>query len=456
MECGQDALVNHRVSKPRVFQMAKKKTSKKTTTKKTVARKVTKKASTKKKAAKKTTPKKSTKKKPPELPTIPAIAVSGDIPTVERPYLVERLLEPDEVRLEYSLRRDELMEKFWRAENALREWKSELYEKKIWKENHITGCYVTYRRRFGHIVSPLQVVIAINVSTKYREDELEELEMEVLPRSIDGVPVKILEGKFKQSVSPTNPLPFSEALIGGAPVAPTGNPGAFGTLGIVVKEQSGDLKAITNEHIASTGTDVDQLGPSGTAQAIGTVSVSRPVPGARQSTVDCAAIPVVESPTSQITADSVRNLTHTLNPPLSSRGIDLYYAGRALNVDDTQLKVVKFGAASGRTLEGMIQGHATSDEVFVNGVLYKNIIRFEGGNSFQIPGDSGAVALIKTKVNNKRAFVVAGLFFAEIDSNTVGIACHFVDVVLALGLTISPNEIVSNWSTRKSDSEWDI
>ena len=164
--------------------------------------------------------------------------------------------------------------------------------------------------------------------------------------------------------------------------------------------------------------------------------------------VDCAAIILEASIAAAALKNAVRELTH-LKHTLDPANIPLFYANRPVSNDDTDLPVWKFGARSGIKLKGRIQINAGAD-VKINGKLFRNIIVVQhdaGNNTFVPAGDSGSVMVLQTKVKNRPAFVVAGIFFAQIEGNdSKGIACHFSDVKQALDLRIKTSLLADDWS----------
>ena len=402
----------------------------------------------------------------------PIPVVANFQPTPEHPYLIERLLTPQEVSLEYQLRREELDKGFKQARTALRKWLPSLRKQPQFKRGHITGWSVTFRRSFGHVVSPLQVAIAINVATKFAVDDLEHMKCTALPKSVFGIPIKVLEGSFvflasalqgvitrASGVTPHDPLPLTAPLIGGVPVAPDSDPTDFGTLGIVVEETTGEVVGVTNFHVIDSGAAAVKLGPTfspgspGGTAPVGKASTTRRVLGGKSGlslagSVDCAAIILEASIAAAALKNAVRELTH-LKHTLDPANIPLFYANRPVSNDDTDLPVWKFGARSGIKLKGRIQINAGAD-VKINGKLFRNIIVVQhdaGNNTFVPAGDSGSVMVLQTKVKNRPAFVVAGIFFAQIEGNdSKGIACHFSDVKQALDLRIKTSLLADDWS----------
>ena len=229
-------------------------------------------------------------------------------------------------------------------------------------------------------------------------------------------------------------------------------------MGIVVEEVSGALKGITNEHVSTTFVNTVQLGTGGHSdiRPVGVVSKSLRGPNEDSTrSVDCARIDVNTAQVTNVLENAVRDFSHSPNPPLVDTNVDILYADRHIEGQDTVLQAVKFGAATGVSMSGTIQGTANT-EVTILGTDFPGVMLVEGENSFNPPGESGTALLLKTKKSNgDPVFVVAGIIFAQLDGNNkVGVACHFVDVMLALELDIPPASRISDWSQLESASNW--
>jgi hypothetical protein len=457
--------------------MAKKKAlTKKATTKKAVASK---------KAAPKPSPATAQKGSPdkgkassdatpsPSEKRPPTIVVAGWCTvTADRPYLVERILTTAEEWSEYELRKTELDAARKRAEEVLANWLPELQRHPDYESRHIAAVSVGYRRKFGHVVSPLQINIIVNVERKIDLADLSEQGRMIIPTSIQGVPVKVLEGSYRllsagavRDVAtgvftassgitiPNNPLPFSVPLIGGVPIAPVLHPERFGTLGIVIDETPTSVIGITNFHVVRSG-DVVQLGPdfpggANPTRGVGTVGTrvkfGGPTGGLFGS-VDCAAISLSES----FTPHAIRGITHDAGGTIpTSPAIPLYYLTGNSFVDSTHSTrpIWKFGGSSGILMKGrilnlnagviQIPGSPTN---FINNFSVQHM----DGNQFVPDGDSGSILAMRTPIKGKDAFVVVGLIYGALKStDTVGLACHFSDVVKALNLQIPTTRAVT-------------
>lgn len=525
--------------------MPKKKViTKKTTAKKVVRKKATSKKSTarkkatsvpKKKAAKKRAAKKKTSGKPAQgvkskankektkqqdrscqqlltgVPTVATVVFSGSIPTAERPYLIERILTPQDVSVEYKLRSNELDSDFEKAGKALREWLDDFKKSPQYQEGHITGTSVTFRRSFGHIVSPLQVVIVINVARKYSKEKLKDKDLKELPKVIDGIPVKILEGVFSYisneeipsrvvgastisgQVQPERPLPLTEEspLMGGIPIAQSSSPNQFGTLSVVL-EEDGKTIGLTNYHVLDDGrsnTGTVQIGDEGfgDVRTIGFPNSRRKVLGSRtelnlSGSVDCAVIDLKGQylDDDKLLKNSIRDLTHLTTVvedidangnkrkkvTVTDTGIPLFYADTQVDFSrDHGLSVCKFGGRSGELFEGRLMPQKDSvvrifDRDFSNLIF---AIHQEANQIFVPGGDSASALLLKTMIQDDDtgelipAFVLAGLLFAQINGNaSIGIACHFSQVKKALKLKINKKLLKKDWVTDNDLITWEL
>lgn len=409
---------------------------------------------------------------------IPAVAFSGPVPTPERPYLIERMLTPEEAALEQRLRGDEIKDRMVNAQKVLDKWVPQLKKHPQFKSGHITGWSVGYRRRFGQIVSPLQVVILLNVRCKMKADQIAQRDLADLSDPRDGVAVKILEGEFHYipasaeatfarvsgGVSPENPLPLNTPLVGGIPVGPSGNQQDFGTLGVLLTLSNGDTVGLTNQHVLDAATDVWQLGPGfppptttnmrPAGVVLGTPQIGNPN-GDLVGDVDCAALSPPDELTSKLLKNSIRGLTHA-ESDLSDTGLPLFFADRRLELIDTVFPVVKFGGRSGVVREGRILGNANASVVVPtrNGnQLFENVmlVQHNENTSFVRGGDSGSALVLKAVVSGKPALIVGGLFFGRV-SESVGVACHFSDVRHALNLKVKSTLLKKEWNLSDDDS----
>ncbi len=396
------------------------------------------------------------------LPSITFVAsslVEGQAYKPGMPFRLERLITPVEVGLEYAARRKELDAEFDRARKALRKVRPTLQKRKDFLDGSITGVSVRFRTKFGQVVSPLQVAIVINVNRKRTEKELERLGYEKF-EAIEGVRVKIVEGSFsllnesasflKGLASPKTPISFLDPIVGGAAIAPSGNPLAFGTLGVVAVSVDNKCFGISCQHVVSNS--ADQIDTDGSTRLIGNVITSRPPnkdfeKGTTTESLDCSLLEFIKNSANPIAIPSSGNWVHGYSG-------ELYLAGRRVNSDELDKPIFKFGVGTGELVEGRIE--ALDRDVKINGVPYFNnysvVLAEDSGRTFAVPGDSGSVLVVQGLVDGVTpAFIIIGVLFARLDGDNavkVGIACNMSYVVDALKLknTISGLKVAKNWT----------
>jgi hypothetical protein len=400
--------------------------------------------------------------------------VALSTPTPEQPYLVERLLTDEEVIAEYMARKAELDVAFEKASLVLQKWAPKLRKTAEYKSHHITGMCVRFRSKFSHTVSPLRVVIAVNVAAKLPPDELDSLKFARLPASVEGVPVKVLEGSFELlapeavelrggTTRPKNPLPFTDPLVGGIPISPPNRPDAYGTLGVEFTDEDDSKIGITCQHVAGNpGAHVDQLGPvsatgADTSRDIGTVGKSvkkryTHLIDGDVETVDCASVILDTAGGIAFPPETegwIRGVNQT--PP-----VPLYFSNSRMNAFHKNFRAWKFGSATGRAVIGKIFDTG-SLQFDIGGIRYVNnfSVKFDRNadpslpstGEFLIPGDSGVVIALEASVNGNRAFVAVGVLFAQLTTNrNIGFACNMRHVIDALQLKIPANRLIDSWA----------
>ncbi len=395
------------------------------------------------------------------------------VPTPEQPYLVERLLTEDEVAAEYLARQEELDAQFEKASAVLKRWAPKLRKTAEFKNHHITGMCLRFRSKFSHTVSPLRVVIAVNVATKFSPRDLDFLHIPMLPRTVDGIPVKVLEGCFcllpGEAVElrglftkPKNPILFTAELVGGIPIAPLNHPEAFGTLGVVLADSAGDWLGITCQHVANgIGSIVEQLGPDNaagsTSRRIGTVvravkAVHKHSVDQDRETVDCASVTLDQTAGVVLPQGSngwIRGINQT--PP-----IPLFYSMTRMEAVHKSYTVWKFGSATGEAVQGTILD-TNSLQFDIGNVRFENNFSIEfdrfatpamfSPSEFLIPGDSGSIVALEVQVNGNRAFVAVGVLFARLSTNpNIGFACNMRHVIDALKIDIPTDRLITSWT----------
>lgn len=420
------------------------------------------------------------KKKSERIIQLPPATVVLSIPTPERPYLVERLLTGHEVALEYKARQPELDAQFARARKVLKKWAPKLRKMPEYNDVPITGLSVRYRSKFGHPVSPLQMVIAINVGRKYSQSEMDRLGIkdQQLPSVMDGVPVKILEGSFEllspqsavlaasTSTKPNNPLGFGDALVGGAPIARPGHADDFGTLGVVQSVVGGTWEGLTANHVVTGNAVVEQVGPVAAG-----VSTTRPIGNvirAKNSnhshngvteTLDCASLQLVQPfagiPPSVFPPAGDGWIREVNAPNGALAGVPLFYSTRRVRQSDSAFKLWKFGAAMGQVIYGRVLD-TDVPEFQIGSQRYRNNFTVENfsdsNNDFLLPGDSGSLLVAEALVNGNRAIVAIGILFARISNGLrVGLACNVSHVLDAITPTIPGERLIDLWDLPLED-----
>jgi len=381
---------------------------------------------------------------------------------------VARILNPHEEWLEYAARQTELEATMERAAETLHDWLTTYRRRRDYP--NICGASVKLRTKFGHVVSPLEVVIAINVREKLSLEECKARRFKVLDR-IGEFRVKVLEGEFTQIPKSNalflrgrhtarNPLPFTAELVGGIPIANPLRHFAFGTLGLVYSAGVTQF-GITCKHVIDSGYQVDQLSTEGSlpvSRTLGHVgaAVGSPTPNhtldGRTESLDCALVKLSSGDGVLLppTGGWIRGLTHQLDTEPSAGGtIPMYYSKRQILGRDKGAKIWKFGVGTGTITIGRLDttNHATLD---VGGIPHtKNFTVHPYHNrngTFVVPGDSGSILAIEAMVDGRRAFIAIGVLFATLVSNmSVGLACNINHVIDALALPIPKRLLKTHW-----------
>lgn len=416
------------------------------------------------------------------------------------PFLIERVLAHEEADLEYQARREELDEEFARARTAIESLLS-VYDKatepasyqqgdpveqqicKLIQLRQITAISARYRTKFGHPVSPLRVVICINVALKRALDDLSQ--DDVLPTEYDGIPIKVVEGTFRTlsgdsgrflrgSCDPASPIALQEPVVGGVPIAARENRCDFGTLGFAFLAAN-SLLGLTCHHVVKNQSNtIVQLGTSHSWRELATVAASiKPnqrngvPPMILTESVDCALIEV--NATDQDSSEDVEPIT---NPPAGfiwtrglSHGVNasppdtpvrkIYLATSTITKGNTDgFPLYKFGNGVGELMQGRV-GNTAHGPVWINvddgRYDFKNnftVHRNDSGRGFVVGGDSGSIVALRALVNGEEAFVAIGVLFAALDDETVGLACSMRNVIRALDLRRKLNDpslFVEDW-----------
>ncbi|MGB7323419.1 MAG: hypothetical protein WBD31_01010 [Rubripirellula sp.] len=479
---------------------------------KSFRKKSTRKPSSRPKETSKSQPKTKTDGANPVVP-VSFSSSDGGVYQPGLPFRIERILTFQEAEWEFAAREEELKQQFDRANKAieklLKEWrktggttkriergtsrihKKESVEKKVcrlMKEGNVTAVSARYRTKFGHPVSPLQVVIAINVDKKVEtQSELDSdpasskafsvlpaavLPAEdFLPKQYEGIPIKVIEGQFyllakfdgyyaRGAGQPKNPIPFDAPVVGGIPIAPPSNLADFGTLGLL-HATADRLLGLTCQHVVDggKGAKVVQLGDSNGWREFASVQ-DAVLPKDRNAngfeSVDCATIEV-DTVNTKPTVKLPKNGLWAMGfnaAPSNNKTIPLLVANDTLTKNNTKARLWKFGNGTGTLLPGRVGTieHANVVIELDNGTL----VEYSGNFSIQRPdadrgyvagGDSGAIVAIEARVKSKAGkledvFLAIGLLFAALGDGTTGLVCSTQAVLKALNLKDELKDVV--------------
>jgi len=419
-------------------------------------------------------------------PSVPVIVSSldGGQWTPGTPFRIERLLTHAEAEQEYFTRQQELDGQFKRARRAIRsllaEWRAtdtaieyepgeppERQIARLIQNNTITAATARYRSKLGHPVSPLEVVISINVDRKRKLSELDS--QDVLPREYESIRIKVVEGRFqfinsdtarslRGRCQPAAPISLDDPVVGGVPIAPENVRCDFGTLGfaLFIAEK---LIGLTCHHVVkSKHSTIVQLGTSRSWRKFAEVLQTIPAidrDGSHEKplaeSVDCAIVsmktfqdehPVVNPPPHLIWA---RGLSHDADAQPNADAVRrIYLADTPLTPTNTRphyFPLFKFGSGTGERLEGRV-GDISYDSVWITGdegtFEFKNNFTVcrenDPGRSFVTRGDSGSIVALKASVDGEESFVAIGILFAALTDDTIGLACSMPSVIRALNL----------------------
>ena len=405
-------------------------------------------------------------------------AIGGGAYEPGKPYVIERILTPDEVSQEYAARKPELDKDFAKAERCADALWIRLKELPEF-EDHITGIAVRYRTKFGQVLSPLRVVVAVNVARKLPANELKKRGYPCIKTLCQSLPAeivvetKILEGRFgflvgnedfflRGNRSPSQALAFTSVVTGGVPIhRPADSLSNFGTLGLVSVAAGRASFGLTAQHVVGTDSTVQQINDQGNDRRIGTVSDVKISPfdvdtGTVIESIDAAAIKLVSDPTVLLPNDGewAREISHAFNAtPPSSNPFPIYFSNRRIDSSDQSRIVVKFGNGSGVVTFGKIDSPTQSTNIFGKQFVRNFTIKpYPNSNGpFSRPGDSGSiVATQATKVNgnDEVAIIIIGILFAGLFDSTLGIACNMDAVVKGLTLeqTLVGSKFANEWT----------
>jgi len=409
---------------------------------------------------------------------IGALFSANDDHSHEKPLTEERILTPAEVDHEYAKRRRELDKEFAQARGC-----AEALWKKLQKldefEEHITGISVGYRTKFGQVVSPLKVVVAVNVDRKLSDAEMKELGYTSVEECCCTLPkklvfeTKVLEGRFvlledregfflRGLGKPKAALPFSSVVTGGVPIHRPADPlSVFGTLGVVSVAPGRAATALTAQHVVGTERVVEQIDDEGNDRPIGSVPNVKIAPhdvsiGGLIESIDAAVINLVDDPAVLLPnpGEWSRGIPNqVLSDPSAINQLPVYYSKRRMVTADKGLTLLKFGNGSGKSTFGKIERTKQTANIF--GMQFKNNFTIKShpnnNTAFATPGDSGSIIIAgATKVNGQqeRAIIIVGILFAGLTDTTMGLACNMSTVVKGLNLeqTLKGSKFAKTWS----------
>lgn len=473
---------------------------KKRASKKTAAKK---KASPKKQAAKKKAVKKKTaKKKTPAKKSAPK-AAAGKKPAKQapkkqdgadqhslsgkstvfassktnewQPYPLLRIIEEKEIRQEMVARKEELDAQYERAEVAydllskeieLQKLQREIYDEKSRGDRgkdygDVTGIAIGFRTKYRQVVSPLQYVLDVNVSRKKDEDDLKQRKIDPLPPAFNGTPIKVREGSFQNATpidvgrlasgtGPADPVAPGESIFGGQPIADKNHETNYGTLGIVF-EKDGENFGLSNEHVTS-GNTVRIISTGSGSQDVGRVIDKKSEHSDDGNYVDASyfSLDLLKVGNRRIPSIpyQIKDLDNG-NPPL-----DVFFATEEVETKDKLVPIYKYGASTGKLLEGKITSIKTQVDI---GGPKRGVFRVENyPKPLLLGGDSGSLLIIKATVKQQLSWLVVGIVFGQlkdpvrngfISNDHVAFACHISQVLKTLDLleAIPAERLADSW-----------
>jgi len=150
------------------------------------------------------------------------------------------------------------------------------------------------------------------------------------PEAIEGVPVDVVESAFKAVACPDAALPhriFADPLVGGTSIGRFGE-ATFGTLGVLVMDEAGEIGALTCAHVCRAGDTVVQ--PHELGLPIGVVTAE-----AFDETIDAAYV-------------TLGLEDRTVRPEVLNHGA-VHHDPLEVSAEDLPFAVEMVGACSGRT-----------------------------------------------------------------------------------------------------------
>lgn len=407
---------------------------------------------------------------------------------------IERIIDREEMETELALRDTELSEQYKAACKAKCKIDRWIQSGAFGPE---TSCTVAFRKKFGHVVSPLRYLVEVHVPAKMSERRLMAWpssppkgkhkgdDFFSVPADVDGVLTKVVETqiyrtnanvmltatanengmvrlkKSKRLVdvrSTPSPSLASTEVIGGLPTGEA-NKTNWGTFGIALSESPGKKSfGLINAHFADGAMVQPPVKPKSTDLSLWPIGFSlsdRKYEGdilaednREKFYVDAALIALNDN----------RLFVHDLVQDFSDDPFlyaETYLRHRHENSSrrDVLKKVFKFGAKTRERFEGYIEN--PEDSIPLDGRQIGKVIkaRRNGTSTFTDAGDSGSVlvAPIYDLVSKRHRFLVVGLCFAGVVGNKeVLYACHFAAVIKALKLKIPKNQLRRDWQYAKT------
>ena len=258
--------------------------------------------------------------------------------------------------------------------------------------------------------STRQFAIRVHVLQKIPQNLLKEDEL--IPEMIEGIPTDIIVRNYVAGAADSSPLK------GGQKIAPKTSPGSFGTVGIDVICNDQYVRLLTCAHVVSKQHPITHP-----ISMVGTTLTSTETLKSYRSIynnlVDCALIDP------QLPRHEIIGIPYY--PPLTidrATADDIYYERSFLTL----------GAVTGTVSTGVITS-ITSRPMRINdgiGTTIQNHIQIRPespGNQFIARGDSGALLVSP----DGRA---VGLIRGVDESTGDAVACHLVDVAVALDIDV--------------------
>lgn len=347
-----------------------------------------------------------------------------------------------------------------------------------WRVPGVVGVNVAYRTKYQQIISPLQIVIMVDVVAKQPRSVLTLQGRYTFPREILGVPVKVRQTRYLSSIArgiglsqAIPPARRVQALIGGMAIAASDSPDTWGTLGVCLPDlaapRPGSLVAITNYHVAGDSRSItasratslfdgdahgkvdEKIAPSSVKPssvdsasvesawfdtvAFDKVAFGTVVRSAINRFVDASAIAAIDGGVSREFSEGILGLVPSHQPFRFLRQSELKQGGSIADIS-------KSGARTG-LLKGIITNRGMS--IRVPELLdepFDSVIEVSGLDDeiMTDAGDSGAVLVGRYQGEP----VIFGLNFAMSDNRKRCYAIPFGRVIASLGLQLPSERMI--------------